>query len=239
MDFGAQWKMDSSSDQRIASYLALRDQRPGVFDGPPDGIRIALDPEEIAAIETEVAIRYEQNRWPRQWATAGLCYQDPYLRLIRDAVVFPDGYRGIHHRVLSSDVVSGAAVLPLHQDRLVLLRHFRHPTRRWHWEIPRGAIEAGSTAEQTARDELREEIGAEAETLTPLGLVHGSSALVSGAAALYFATITAPGQVPLHEGISGFRHVTLSEIESMIAQGDITDSFTLAAVLKARLAGLI
>jgi ADP-ribose pyrophosphatase len=185
--------MKSKQEQRLADYLALRQRRPADFDGPADGIRIAVDPDEIAAIEAEVGARYEQKGWPREWAEAGLSYRDPYLRLVRDAVVFPDGHRAIHHRVLSNSHPSGAAVLPVHEGRIVLIRHFRHPSRRWHWEIPRGAIEAGHSAEQTARIELREEIEAEVETLLPLGLVHGSTALISGAVALFFATITAPG----------------------------------------------
>lgn len=231
--------MTSEQEKRLTEYLALRRERPADFDGPADGIRIAVEPDEITAIEAEVGARYAKKGWPREWAEAGLSYRDPYLRLVRDAVVFPDGHRAIHHRVLSNSNPSGAAVLPLHDGRIVLIRHFRHPSRRWHWEIPRGAIDPGHSAEQTARIELREEIEAEAETLVPLGAVHGSTALISGDVSLFFATVTAPGKSPLGEGISGCRTVTIAEIETMILQSEITDSFTLAAVLRARLAGLI
>lgn len=223
----------------LTDYLALRGSRSADFDGPADGVRIATDPAEIAAIETEVGERYARKGWPRDWASAGLHYQDPFLRLVRDAVVFPDGYRAVHHRVLSNSHPSGAAVLPLHDGRLVLLRHFRHPSRQWHWEIPRGGIDPGESAEQTARTELREEISAEAQTLTPLGFVHGSTALISGSVALFCATVTKPGTPSLQEGIAGIQLVEIGEAETMITASEITDSFTLAAFLRARLAGLI
>jgi len=227
------------NDKMRLDYSALLSQRPADFDGPPDGVRIAVEPEEIASIEVEVGQRYAEKGWPREWAQVGLCYRDPYLRLLRDAVVFPGGYRAIHHRVLSNSHPSGAAVLPVHGERIVLIRHFRHPSRKWHWEIPRGGIEPGQTAEQAARAELREEIDAVAEALIPLGEVHGSTALISGAVALYLARISRPGRSPIHEGIAGCLEVTIGELERMISDGEITDSFTLAAVFKARLALLL
>jgi len=227
------------NDKMRLDYSELLSQRPADFDGPPDGVRIAVDGEEIASIEIEVGQRYAEKGWPQEWAQVGLCYRDPYLRLLRDAVVFPDGYRTIHHRVLSNSHPSGAAVLPVHGERIVLIRHFRHPTRKWHWEIPRGGIEPGQTAEQAARAELREEIDAVAETLIPLGEVHGSTALISGAVALYLARISRPGQSPIHEGIAGCLEVTIGDLERMISDGEITDSFTLAAIFKARLVRLV
>ena len=116
---------------------------------------------------------------------------------------------------------------------------WRYTVNRHSWEIPRGGIEPGQTAEQAARAELREEIDAVAETLVSLGEVYGSTALISGAVALYLARISQPGRSPIHEGIAGYAEVTIGDLERMISDGEITDSCTLAAVLKARLAGLI
>jgi ADP-ribose pyrophosphatase len=231
--------MSDPSDDRLGAYLALSRTRPDDFTGPADGVRIALDPVEIRAIEAEVALRYAEKGWPAEWAEAGLSYRDPYLSLLRDAVVFPGGRVGIHHRVLSNSEPSGAAVLPLLGDRIVLIRHFRHPSRRWHWEIPRGGVEPGQRADETARAELREEIGAEIEELTVLGRVHGSTALISGSVELFLGRISNIGTPQIEEGIAAIRAFSLSEIEAMITASEITDSFTLAAFLQARLRGLI
>jgi ADP-ribose pyrophosphatase len=223
----------------LASYQALREARVSAFEGTPDGLRIATDPDEIAAIEEEVAARYVSQGWLPEWAEVGVAYQDPFLRLLRDAVVFPDGRRAVHHRVLSNNHPSGAAVLPVHGKRVVLIHHFRHPSRCWHWEIPRGAIEPGQTAEVAAKAELGEEIGSRCESLMPLGLVHGASSLVSGAVALFLGRIDAIGAPQLSEAIAAVRTVEVAELESMIERGEITDAFTLGAVLRARLKGLL
>ena len=142
--------MSDLSGKRLKAYLALSHARPDDFAGPADGVRIALDPDEIRAIEAEVARRYAEKGWPPEWAEAGISYRDPYLGLLRDAVIFPGGRVGIHHRVLSNSEPSGAAILPLLGDQIVLIRHFRHPSRRWHWEIPRGGVEPGQQADETA-----------------------------------------------------------------------------------------
>jgi 8-oxo-dGTP pyrophosphatase MutT (NUDIX family) len=120
-----------------------------------------------------------------------------------------------------------------------LIHHFRYPSRCWHWEIPRGAIEPGQTAEAAAKAELEEEIGSHCESLLPLGLVHGASSLVSGAVALFLGHVDVIGAPALSEGIVAVRTVEISELESMIDRGEIADAFTLGAVLRARLKGLL
>ncbi len=43
----------------------------------------------------------------------------------------------------------------------LLIRQYRHPTRRFLLEVPAGKVDAGESLEQAVRRELREEIGAE------------------------------------------------------------------------------
>ena len=73
----------------------------------------------------------------------------------------------------------------------------------------------------------------------PLGLVHGASSLVSGAVALFLGSVDEIGAPQLSEGIAAVRTVEISELESMIDSGEVTDAFTLGAVLRARLKGLL
>jgi len=63
----------------------------------------------------------------------------------------------------------GAAILALdQQNRVCLLRQYRHSIGKWIWELPAGVIESGEQPIATAKRELREEAGLEADEWQPL-----------------------------------------------------------------------
>ncbi|HZO93588.1 MAG TPA: NUDIX hydrolase [Candidatus Baltobacteraceae bacterium] len=55
----------------------------------------------------------------------------------------------------------GAVVLIVRPEpgKLLLVRQYRHPLGRDHWEVPAGGIDPGESPEQAAARELREETG--------------------------------------------------------------------------------
>ena len=177
---------------------------------------------------------------PREWARAGIFYEDPYIILLRDAVIFPDGKPGLYHRVIARhDEPTGVAVLGRFDGKFVLVRHFRHPSRAWHLEIPRGAVGADEDPGHVAHLEISEEIGGTIRSLVRLGLLHGASALMRHSVVLVYAELQSIGTPALGEGIADILLVSPSELERMIAEGAITDSFTVAAAYHARLRGLL
>ncbi|WP_439580173.1 NUDIX hydrolase [Elioraea sp.] len=226
---------------RLVEYLALRETHPSWFRNPDGGIEVLLDPAGIMAVEAEMGRRYAARGLPEAWAEVGIRYRDPYLMLLCDAVRFPGGEIGVHHRVVrAAGDLSGVAMLPRLPDRrLVLVRHFRHATRAWHWEVPRGGIEPGFDAEHAARAELAEEIGATVTSLTPLGAVHGSTGLLGLAVQLYLAEVSTLGAPALNEGITELRAFAVAEVEVMVSEGELTDAYSLACLLRARLRGLL
>jgi len=233
---------DLSADrtERLERYLALREERPDWFSGPADGVLISTSPAEIAQIESTVAERYVAAGTPARWAAVGIRYEDPYLLLLVDAVTFPTGDVGVHHRIVRrTPAESGVVILPLLEGRLVLIRHFRHALRQWTWEFPRGGVDSGATPDETVRRELMEEIGAPVVTLRPLGRVYGATSLMGMAVAIYTAQVGQVGAVARGEGIGEVRTVAVAEFEAMIRAGEVVDGFTLAAFLHARLAGLV
>jgi len=72
----------------------------------------------------------------------GIVQTDPYWIWMRDAVIFPSGYEGTYNRVVWRSAVDGpggVAILPLLKDgRIVLNLNYRHSTRSWEIELPRG-----------------------------------------------------------------------------------------------------
>jgi ADP-ribose pyrophosphatase len=70
-------------------YRALIAERPVLARNLPGGIDVVTDPVETARIETAMAERFVAKGLPREWARAGVFYEDPYLMVLRDAVIFP------------------------------------------------------------------------------------------------------------------------------------------------------
>jgi ADP-ribose pyrophosphatase len=227
--------MDSSD--RYRSLLAAR---PALAANSAGGITIVSDPSATARIEAVMGDRFAAQGLPREWARAGIFYEDPYIILLRDAVIFPDGTPGLYHRVIARhDNPTGVAVLGRHDGKIVLVRHFRHPSRAWHWEIPRGAVGADEDPLHVAHLEISEEIGGTIRSLTRLGLLHGASASMRHSVVLVYADFESIGTPALGEGIAEILLVSPSEFERMIAESAITDAFTVGAAYHARLRGLL
>lgn len=220
-------------------YRALIRRRPDLFANTEGGIRVETEPGRIAAIEAEVRRRYATAGHPAGWAEVGVVYSDPWVAVLRDAVTFPDGSVGLHSRVVRlGGEISGVAICPRLGRQIVLIRQFRHATRRWHWEFPRGGRD-GEAPEVAAAREVEEEIGGRIIRLQPLGLVHGATHVLANAVALYMADIEAVGEPQQAEAIAAIRLVGAEELAAMIRDGEITDSSTIAAFARARLRGLL
>ena len=226
--------------QERERYEAVRGEWPAFFVNPPDAsYEILFDPSLVNAAEAEDAARLAARGLPASWAVTGVVYEDPYTIVVRDAVRRPDGSLGTYSRTLPASGEAGAAVLPLLDGQIVLLRQFRHATRSVHLEIPRGFGEPGVAAADQARAELREEIQAEADSLITLGGIHPNTGAASGRIELFLAVIHDFGEPQASEGIIGIEPRPARIVAENIRDGAITDSFTIGAFTRAWLRGLL
>ncbi len=232
-------------------YQSLIVDNPELFEGNEVPFRIVTDIKERA--EWQRARREELLRCnaPASWAELGIVLDDPYVLGIRDLVEFASGKRGGYIRIVERAALEGGkgvAVLPFHEKGacFLLLRQYRHATRRWHLEIPRGFGETGITAARQARIELEEELEFSTDhvgDLVDMGEIHPNTGLERGATQLFLAVVTCPEPLPkdtdLDEGISEIVSLSPERMEEHIKTGTITDSFTIAAYTRARLLHLI
>jgi ADP-ribose pyrophosphatase len=167
---------------------------------------------------------------------AGLLAHDPYMTVVRDAVRFPDGSLGLYNRFIETSPV---AVLPLLDDRPVMMSVFRHGLRGWSLEFPRGGCNEGESAEAGAIRELHEEIGAETLKLIPLGEFTPGGSSLSIRARLFAAEIHGIGGYDILEGVEDVRAMDVATVEQKILSSEIIDGFSLALFTRARLAKLI
>lgn len=179
-------------------------------------------------------------RAPVEQAAEVQVYKNRFMTLYDDEVRFANGRAGRYWRLVYGDGLPGAAVLPVCGDRVALVCVWRYAISGWEWAVPRGYAHTADPA-QTACAELAEEIGVSPLELIPLGTVHPDSGHITSAVHLYAARIspdavTEPADT---EEVAGVQWITARELRQMIASGQITDGFTLAAVCQALCRGLL
>ena len=127
----------------------------------------------------------------------------------------------------------GVAAIPVLDDgRIVLIRQFRYPLRKYIWEIPAGKLDSGQTPRDTIARELEEEIGYTAGTLTEICSFYTSPGFCDEIIHLFVAR----GLVPCIQRPEAGEHITpeartLGECLEMISSGEIMDGKSVLGIL--------
>lgn len=115
--------------------------------------------------------------------------------------------------------------------RVVLVRQFRYPLKRWTLEIPAGTREPGEEAVVTADRELREETGLRAGHLVELERFHPAPGVSDEEMILFRATgLTNDPLPPDHGELIAREDVVLAEVPRLRREGLLTDAKTLLAL---------
>ena len=97
-------------------------------------------------------------------------FEGKFLKVRRDLARLPDGATATREFVMHP---GAAAMVPIGGDERILVeRQFRYAMGQMYVEIPAGKIDAGETSIQTARRELLEETGYEAQQWGFLTRIH-------------------------------------------------------------------
>lgn len=225
------------------NYSSISKSHPRLFGNESALIKIINDDNEVSIWQEQKRIDLQKRGASTAWADIGLILDDPSLLVLRDLVEFPNGYRNgyirIYNRAYLEGGAAGVVVLPVKDGKILLVQHYRHATRMRHWEIPRGFGESGVDAETQAKVEVKEEIGGEVAEIFELGIVYNNTGLEGNPINLFLARMASIGEMDIQEGIENSIWVSVPELEKMIADGEITDGFTIAAYTRAKLKGLI
>ncbi len=160
----------------------------------------------------------------------GVVYSSNYNTMMVDPIIrqnkiFP------YERIHVTNNRSGVVIIPIINDRLVLLKQSRHATRSEEYSFPRGFTENYGSYSDNAERELVEEIGATLyKKPVPLGSVLPDSGLTANRAIVFYAEISSyTYSQKNNEGIKQILTLSKGEFEEQIAKGTISDGFTLSA----------
>jgi len=147
------------------------------------------------------------------------------FRVTLDHAVDPGGFEIkraiVQHR-------GSAVMMPVDENnRILLVRQYRLPARRYLWELPAGTIDDGETALQTARRELVEETGYRAKKWQKLAEFFPSPGFLSEKMTIYLATGLMAGEAtPMEDERIEARWFTSKQIDDMVRTGKILDAKT-------------
>ena len=161
-------------------------------------------------------------------------YKGRVVSLTRDTIQLPGGGTSarevVHHG-------GGAGILALNdKGEVALVRQYRYALGRVMREIPAGKIEPGEPPLQTARRELEEETGFAAEELIPFGQSIPTCGYCNEVIYLFWAKgLRATTQNLDSDEYVEVEWLPLDEAVSLVLSGEIDDSKSQAALLKAKL----
>jgi len=161
-----------------------------------------------------------------------MIYEGRVIQVSVDTVDLPNGVR------LPLEIVrhpGGAAVVALDaEDRICLLRQYRHAAGGYIYELPAGKLEPGEAPDVTVRRELVEEAAVHAAHWEPLGAYFSSPGVFTEVIHLYLATQLSPAQGAPERG--EVFQVEWWPLEKALAQarsGELTDGKTIIGILRA------
>jgi 8-oxo-dGTP pyrophosphatase MutT (NUDIX family) len=170
----------------------------------------------------------ESNPWRR--VSRRVAYQNPWIELLHDDVIRPDGKPGIYGVVHFLHLAIG--VVPIDaSDRVLLVGQYRYAPDHYSWEIPEGGGDFDEDPEAAARRELVEETGLFGGEWREICRAELSNSVSDEVAILFVATGLEAGPAS-PEGTEqlGLRWVAFDEVMAMIARHEIVDAMTILAV---------
>jgi len=175
----------------------------------------------------------EKTENPWQKLNTRRIYDNPWIRVEEDQVINPSGGRGIYGKVHFKNKAIGIIPIDEHQNTW-LVGQYRYSLDEYSWEIPMGGGPLGQDVLASAQRELKEETGLTAERWTKILRIHTSNSVTDEEGFVFLAQELMQGETEFEETEDlAIKKLPFTEALEMAMNGEITDSLSLAGILKA------
>jgi ADP-ribose pyrophosphatase len=165
-------------------------------------------------------------------------YDGHVITLVRDTVAMPGGGDRVREVVHHPGAVAVVALDD--DDRVLLLRQYRHPFGQYLWELPAGLRDSeGEPPVETAQRELAEEAGLAAERWALLATNYSSPGFCDEQVLIYLAEGLSDAERPegftaQHEELDmTLERVPLSDAVQRVFDGGVRNSSAIVGILAA------
>jgi len=158
-------------------------------------------------------------------------YESRWVNLHRDRVRLANGHEIEQYHVIEFDTGAVCALVENADGQILMEQMSRYPTSTIAWELPSGGMDPGESAIAAARREVFEETGYETCGHAEVYKFHALTGISNQRA--HIVTCQAgrcTGSIDTNE-VDAVRWFSFEELMQMIDRREITDSFTLIALL--------
>ena len=165
-----------------------------------------------------------------------ILYDQGIVRFSEQECYHPE--KEVEHNFFKMEFLDWVNIIPLTEDgQLVLVKQYRFGTEEVTLELPGGTLDAGENKPQLAAErELLEETGYQGQDLVSLGNVAVNPAIQNNYCHFYFVSEVEKVQQQELDNSEDIEVVLVSwsEVDELIADGEITHSLTILGILYAQ-----
>lgn len=177
----------------------------------------------------------DENHNPWQTLSSREVYDNPWINLTEYKVINPSGGEGIYGKIHYKNHAIGIVALD-DENHIWLVGQYRYALSQYHWEIPEGGGPLDKDRLESAKRELLEETGLTATDWSELQPIHLSNSVTDEYGMIYLARGLEQGQSQPEETEElQVKRVSIEEAYDMVTSGKITDSISIAAILRVKL----
>jgi 8-oxo-dGTP pyrophosphatase MutT (NUDIX family) len=169
---------------------------------------------------------------PWQTLSTQLEFENPWFRITTHDTIAPDGQRPRYGKISFKN--KAVAIIPLdEQDHTWLVGQWRYPLNEYSWELPMGGSPLGVNLLDSARRELREETGLQAQRWELLMKLHTSNSVTDEEGYVFLAQGLSAGAPEFDDTEElEIKRLPFADALAMVMDGRITDAISVAGILK-------
>jgi len=162
-------------------------------------------------------------------------FDTPWITVTKHDVLNPAGKPALYGVVSFKNLAIG--IVPLDNDlNTWLVGQWRYPLKEYSWEIIEGGGPLGIDPLESAKRELKEEAGIIANKYTELCRIHTSNSVTDEHGIIYIARdLSFTESEPEESEVLEVKKVPFNTAFEMVMNGEISDSLSMAAILKTKI----